>query len=110
MDKIIRCITSDGAVMASAIDASDIVFKAQKIHGLSRSATAALGRLLCATSMMGAMLKQKDASINLRVSGDGELGPVIAVADSKGNVRGYVEMQIALPNTITTAKSMFQKQ
>ena len=52
MDKIIRCITSDGAVMASAIDASDIVFKAQKIHGLSRSATAALGRLLCATSMM----------------------------------------------------------
>ena len=70
MDKIIRCITSDGAVMASAIDASDIVFKAQKIHGLSRSATAALGRLLCATSMMGAMLKQKDASINLRVSGD----------------------------------------
>ena len=90
MDKIIRCITSDGAVMASAIDASDIVFKAQKIHGLSRSATAALGRLLCATSMMGAMLKQKDASINLRVSGDGELGPVIAVADSKGNVRGYV--------------------
>lgn len=90
MDKIIRCITSDGAVMASAIDASDIVFKAQKIHGLSRSATAALGRLLCATSMMSAMLKQKDASINLRVSGDGELGPVIAVADSKGNVRGYV--------------------
>ena len=58
MDKIIRCITSDGAVMASAIDASDIVFKAQKIHGLSRSATAALGRLLCATSIMGDMLKQ----------------------------------------------------
>lgn len=90
MDKIIRCITSDGAVMASAIDASDICFKAQKIHGLSRSASAALGRLLCATSMMGAALKQKDASINLRVSGDGELGPVIAVADSNGNVRGYV--------------------
>ena len=76
--------------MASAIDASDIVFKAKKIHNLSRSATAALGRLLCATSMMGAMLKQKDATINLRVSGDGELGPVIAVGDSKGNVRGYV--------------------
>lgn len=90
MDKIIRCITSDGAVMASAIDASDIVFKAKKIHNLSRSATAALGRLLCATSMMGAMLKQKDATINLRVMGDGELGPVIAVGDSKGNVRGYV--------------------
>lgn len=90
MDKIIRCITSDGAIMASAIDASDIVFTAKKLHHLSRSATAALGRLLCATSIMGAMLKQKDATINLRVMGDGELGPVIAVGDSKGNVRGYV--------------------
>ena len=90
MDKIIRCITSDGAIMASAIDASDIVFTAKKLHHLSRSATAALGRLLCATSMMGNMLKQKDASINLRVMGDGDLGPVIAVGDSRGNVRGYV--------------------
>lgn len=90
MDKIIRCITSDGAIMASAIDASDIVFTAKKLHHLSRSATAALGRLLCATSIMGAMLKQKDATINLRVMGDGPIGPVIAVGDSKGNVRGYV--------------------
>ena len=90
MDKIIRCITSDGAVMASAIDASDIVFTAKKLHHLSKSATAALGRLLCATSIMGAMLKQKDATINLRVMGDGELGPVIAVGDSKRNVKGYV--------------------
>lgn len=79
MDKIIRCITSDGAIMAACVDASDIVFTARKIHHLSRSATAALGRLLCATSIMGDMLKQKDASVNLRVMGDGELGPVIAV-------------------------------
>ena len=79
MDKIIRCITSDGAIMAACVDASDIVFTAKKIHHLSRSATAALGRLLCATSIMGDMLKQKDASVNLRVMGDGELGPVIAV-------------------------------
>lgn len=90
-DKIIRCITSDGAVMAAAIDASDIVFTAKKLHNLSRSAAAALGRLLCAASLMGDMLKQKDAFLNLRVLGDGELGTVVAVADSRGNVRGYVE-------------------
>ena len=77
--------------MASAIDASDIVFTAKKLHNLSRSATAALGRLLCVTSMMGNMLKQKDAFINLRVLGDGEMGAVVAVGDSRGNVRGYVE-------------------
>lgn len=91
MDKIIRCITSDGAIMASAIDASDIVFTAKKLHNLSRVSTAALGRLLCATSMMGNMLKQPDAFINLRVLGDGEMGAVVAVGDSRGNVRGYVQ-------------------
>lgn len=90
MDKIIRCITSDGAIMASAIDSTDIVYKASVIHKTSPVATAALGRLLSATSMMGAMLKSKNASINLRVAGDGPLGAVIAVADSSGNVKGYV--------------------
>lgn len=90
MDKIIRCITSDGAIMASAIDSSDIVHIAKNLHHLSTSATAALGRLLSATSMMGAMLKQKDASINLRFAGDGPLGVAIAVANSNGDVRGYV--------------------
>ncbi len=90
MDKIIRCITSDGAIMASVINSTDIVYKAKKIHNTSTAATAALGRLLTATSMMGAMLKQSNASINLRVAGDGPLGVVIAVADSSGNVKGYV--------------------
>lgn len=90
MDKIIRCITSDGAVMASAIDTTDIVYKASKIHRTSPVASAALGRLMTATSMMGAMLKSNKASINLRVAGDGPLGAVIAVADAYGNVKGYV--------------------
>lgn len=110
MDKIIRCITSDGAIMAACVDASDIVFTAKKIHHLSRSATAALGRLLCATSIMGDMLKQKDASVNLRVMGDGELGPVIAVGDSSGNVKVMSAMQTARRNITKTAKSMLQKQ
>lgn len=90
MDKIIRCITSDGAVMASAIDSTDIVYTAQKLHRTSNVATAALGRLLTGASMMGAQLKQKDATLNLRVAGDGPLGALIAVSDSNGNVRGYV--------------------
>lgn len=90
MDKIIRCITSDGAIMASAIDSTDIVYKASKLHHTSPVASAALGRVLSATSMMGAMLKSKDASINIRFAGDGPLGPIIAVADSFGNVKGYV--------------------
>lgn len=91
-DKIIRCITSDGAVVISAAETSNIVFKASKIHRTSPVASAALGRLLTACSIMGAQLKQKNASITLRVNGDNsELGAVIAVSDSSGNVRGYVQ-------------------
>lgn len=91
-DKIIRCITSDGAVVISAAETSNIVYKASRIHRTSPVATAALGRLLTACSIMGAQLKQKDASITLRVNGDdGETGAIIAVSDSSGNVRGYVQ-------------------
>ena len=90
-DKIIRCITSDGAVVISAALTTDIVYTAQRLHRTSPVATAALGRLLTGCSIMGAQLKQKDASITLRVNGDNsELGAVIAVSDSSGNVRGYV--------------------
>lgn len=89
-DKIIRCISSDGAVMASAIDSTNIVYTAKKLHRTSPVASAALGRLITAASMMGAQLKQEKASLTLRINGGGELGPVIAVADSKGNCRGYV--------------------
>lgn len=91
-DKMIRCITSDGAVVISAALTSDIVFKASRIHRTSPVATAALGRLLTGCSLMGAQLKQSKASITLRVNGDdSELGAVIAVSDSRGNVRGYVQ-------------------
>ncbi len=91
MDRIIRCITSDGALMASAIDSSDTVYTAQSLHGLSATAAAALGRLLTGASVMGAMLKQEHASLTLRVNGGGPLGTLTAISDSRGNVRGCVD-------------------
>ena len=91
MDKIIRCITGDGSIIASAIDSSDIVAAAQQVHKLSPIATAALGRLLTGASLMGAQLKQKRAALTLRIKSDGELGSMIASATSDGNVRGFVQ-------------------
>ena len=90
MGKLIRCITSDGLIMATALDSTDIVSKAEKLHKTSAVCTAALGRLLTATSMMGDMLKGEDNSITVKLDGGGEAGSVIAVSDYKGNVRGYI--------------------
>lgn len=90
-DKIIRCITSDGTIMAAAIDSGNIVHTAQCVHHTSPVATAALGRLLTASSIMGAMLKKDDAVVSLKANGGGPLGSVCALADSRGNCRGFVE-------------------
>ena len=70
MDKIIRCITTDGAVMVSAIDSTDIAYIASVIHKTTPVASAALGRLLSAASMMGAQLKSDKSTLNIRFEGD----------------------------------------
>ena len=90
MVKIVRCISKDVSVFATAVDATDLAARAEQIHKTSAVVTAALGRLLSAASMMGYLLKGKEDSVTLRVKGDGPVGTVIAAADSSGNVRGYV--------------------
>ncbi len=90
MGRLIRGITEFGEIMAVALDGTDIVAKAEQIHKTSATATAALGRLLCAASMMGNAIKKEDGSITLKIAADGPMGTVMAVSDSHGNVRGYV--------------------
>lgn len=89
MAELIRCITSDGAVMASAIDSTDIVSRAEQLHKTSAVVTAGLGRLLTAASMMGNMLKGRDDTVTVKIDGNGPAGALTAAADSDGNVRGY---------------------
>ena len=91
MGKVLRCLTQDATVMAMVLDAGDIVSQAEQYHHTSAVTTAALGRLLTAASMMGMMLKGKEDSLTLRVAGGGPAGTLTAVADSAGNVRGFVE-------------------
>ena len=91
MDKIIRALAGDGNIKMSVITAKDTVERARQIHSLSPTASAALGRTLCAASLMGEMMKEDDGSLTIRVNGGGPIGSVVAVSDSSGNVRGYVE-------------------
>lgn len=98
MDRIIRTITSDGSLMAAAIDSTQLVYTAQRLHKLTKTSCAALGRLLTGASLMGAMLKEANATLTLKVAGDGPLGNLLALADSRGYVRGYVEHpEVELP-------------
>lgn len=91
MDKIIRATAAGDFIKMAAITARDAVEHARAVHSLSPTACAALGRSLCAASLMGDMLKEPDGTVTLRINGGGPIGSVVAVSDSSGNVRGYVE-------------------
>lgn len=90
MAKIVRTISKDASVVASAIDALDMVSEIERIHKPSAVVTAALGRLSIAASLIGNGLKGENDSVTIRMNGGGATGILIAVADSRGNVKSYV--------------------
>lgn len=98
MDKIIHATAAEGAVKMAVITARDTVQQAREIHDCSPTAAAALGRTLCAASLLGESMKEEKASLTIRINGGGPIGSVVAVSDSEGYVRGYVDNpQVHLP-------------
>ncbi len=96
-DTLVRGMTRDGFVKITAVATTEITRRAREIHHTTAVATAALGRMLAATSMIGNMQKIEEGSVTLIVKGGGPLGTLLATADPEGNVRGYVENpQVAL--------------
>ena len=91
MDRIIRAITTDAAIQMTAIETTQMVERARNIHRTLPLATAALGRTLTITSVLGGQLKVDDGSVTVQVRGDGPLGTIVCVADSDGNARGYLQ-------------------
>ena len=90
MDRILRATAGNGYIKMSAVSARDTVQRAKDIHGCTPTTAAALGRTLCAASMLGNLLKETNGSLTIRINGGGPIGSVIAVSDSMGRVRGYV--------------------
>ncbi|MGN0577910.1 MAG: Hsp33 family molecular chaperone HslO [Ruminiclostridium sp.] len=98
MGKIVRALSADGSVLCSAINSTDIVNEIFRIHKTTPVASAALGRLCTAASIMGALLKGEDDTLTLRLNGGGPSGNIVAAADYMGNVKCYAENpQVDLP-------------
>lgn len=89
MDNFCKVLTKDGMVRALALDATEIVEQARRIHETTPVMTAALGRTLAAASMLGSLLKSPKDTLTLQIKGDGPAGGIMTVSDAEGNVRGY---------------------
>ena len=105
-DKITVALTDNAAMRIYAAVTTDLAAEAQKIHQTLPLATAALGRTLTAGALMGAMQKDENVSLTVQFKGDGPLGTVVVVADSKSNVRGYVQNRRQICHFVLTEKLM----
>ena len=88
-DYLIKALAFDGQVRAYAVSSTETVSEAQRRHHTWPTASAALGRTMTATVMMGAMLKG-DAKLTVKIEGKGPIGVILADSNAKGDVRGYV--------------------
>lgn len=100
-DYIVRATAADHQLRAFAVTSRDIVEKAREIHNTSPVATAAIGRLLTAASMMGSMMKGKNDVLTLQIECGGPIGGITVTADSNADVKGYVNN----PNVILPPNS-----
>ena len=89
-DYLVRGMTMDGFVKMVAIRSTELVRRAAQIHHTTPNATAALGRALTVTSMMGNMQKVENGTMTMQVRGGGPIGTITVVSDAEGNVRGCV--------------------
>ncbi|MCI6997798.1 MAG: Hsp33 family molecular chaperone HslO [Eubacterium sp.] len=89
-DYIVRATAADNQIRAFAATTKELVEYARNAHNTSPVATAALGRLLTGGAMMGVMMKGDKDVLTLQIKCSGPIGGLTVTADSKGNVKGYV--------------------
>ncbi|WP_085993722.1 Hsp33 family molecular chaperone HslO [Oceanobacillus senegalensis] len=89
-DYLVKATAFEGMIRAYAASTTGLVEEARRRHDTWATTSAAIGRTLTITAMMGAMLKGED-SITVKVEGDGPIGAIITDGNAKGHVRGYVK-------------------
>lgn len=89
-DRILRATAEDAQVRIFTADTRELVQEAWNRHKTTPVATAALGRLLTAGAMMGAMQKGENDLLTIKIAGDGPIGGITVTADAKSRVKGYV--------------------
>lgn len=80
-DEMIRGTLMDGQVRIMMCETTQMAQRAADIHHATPVCTAAMGRLMTATSMLGVMMKGENESVTVNIKGGGPMGTVVAVAN-----------------------------
>ena len=97
-DQIIKFLAYDGKISVTCISTTNLVEKARIIHDLSPLTTAALGRVLTITALIGADMKNATDKLTIQIKGNGPIGKIVAVADSTPKVKACItNPQVELP-------------
>lgn len=89
-DYLLKAVDNTQQVRIMLARTTRLVEEARCRHNTSLTASAALGRVLTAAVMMGSDMKGEKDITTIRINGNGPCGPIIATADSAGNVRGLI--------------------
>ncbi len=85
-------ITREDALRAFVVRTTNLCDVARLRHKLSPMATAVLGRALTGALLLTSLLKHgTEQRVLLKIEGDGPVGLVVAEANAKGEVRGFVQ-------------------
>ncbi len=90
MDTIIKALTLNGEARVYVTETTELVEEARMRHHTSKTATAALGRTLTANVILGAGLKEEKDSISIQIRTEGQAGNIIALANARCEVKGYI--------------------
>lgn len=89
-DKIIKCLAYDGRVSITCIDSTKLVEEARIIHDLSPVCTAAMGRLLTVSALMGCEMKSEKHRLTVQLKGNGPIGQMVVASDNTPRVKCYL--------------------
>ncbi len=90
-DSLIKALAYNDEIRVYVVDATNMVEEARQLHDSWSTATAALGRTMIGTTLLGATLKNKQDKLTVRIHGDGPIGYIIADSNMYGEVKAYID-------------------
>ena len=89
-DQIIKFLAYNGRISVVCCSTTNLVEEARKLHDLSPLSTAAMGRVLTITALIGSEMKNKTDKLTIQIKGNGPVGKIVAISDNIPNVKACI--------------------